>query len=538
MKNDTNTSIEELIQKIKSTKEKSDFYLNLENKSNFYFNLINEFIIKKKKEKKKIFTTSININDITEDNTYIILDSGRLKNIDENDSDENDEIYKINYSKISNTDKLLRKKKTKKQFGGQIIFEDSIPHNEMEEITGLYHCNTIRFNDCDVLYPFNLNFKKIIEYFSSRTIQNQKSISVLFYFFKFKKAFSLDIDIYSPDINTDEFLDKLFNLINEAVNYFKKKEEEEINNSNINSIPRCKSENELFEYSNLIIRFLSNKMNFCKFLLLIIKSKKHIKDIANRYYLHNNGFDKIVLAKIGKCKLRLHIWWSNSNNNFAEQPHDHRWSFASCNVSGSFRTQIFEEVYEPFGKIPGIDNKKIYDMGKKFNFNKDADEKIIHNPKSFNWELGDFKPFYKYVYTSPTDVGQGNGVYRNIASGLYKDNSNYRNVCFLQLIEDVIFPEGSSYVYPKRKIHSIVKDDLQNHCVTLVLTLPPTTKHNRLYTKEKFKLYKNISMGSGVEVEIIKNLQYRMLELLKYLLGEKDSLDLPERLNIDLPGDQ
>ena len=508
--------------------------------------------------RKNIFVTSININDITDEEIYTIQKSGELVFNDEiNLSDiNNNRIYEIEYNNKLKPEDDINKLEPEKQtifnnnrfnnnrminfnnkrmikWGGNIDFVDNSPYNEMEEITGLYQCNTIRFYDCDVMYPFNLNFSKITEYFSNRLIVNQTNNDVLQHFNNFVNKFLNDVN------NPDNYLDEIFSTIENSVNHFKQQEQTELSSSNIYSIPSCDSENNLFEYSNLVIRFLSEKGNFIQFLSVIIASDKHIKKIANRYYLHNNGFDKIVLANIGKCKLRLHIWWSNTSEEFAEQPHDHRWSFASCNVSGSFRTQIFEELYEPFGKIPGIDKKKIYDMGRSLEINKDGEGTIIHNPSSYTWNLGDTKPFYKYVYTSPTDLGRGNGTYRNIASGLYNENENpeYKNVCFLQVIEDTIFKEGQSYIYPKRKIHSIVKDNASQHCVTLVLTLPPSTKHNRLYTAKKFKLYKNISVGTSESVLIIENLKGRMSELVFHLQNNTNNLNLPQELNIDLPSD-
>ena len=66
-----------------------------------------------------------------------------------------------------------------------------------------------------------------------------------------------------------------------------------------------------------------------------------------------------------------------------------------------------------------------------FNFNKDIDEKIIHNPKSFNWELGDFKP---YLYLTE-DYGKSwklitNGINEEHFTRVLRSDKANKNILY------------------------------------------------------------------------------------------------------------
>jgi hypothetical protein len=84
-----------------------------------------------------------------------------------------------------------------------------------------------------------------------------------------------------------------------------------------------------------------------KILLREIKNNRELlKYIADRSYIHTNGFDKLVLADSpsGKYKIRLHIWWPrNLSAIIQEDIHSHYWDFASNVCAGEFLFEQFEE---------------------------------------------------------------------------------------------------------------------------------------------------------------------------------------------------
>jgi hypothetical protein len=67
--------------------------------------------------------------------------------------------------------------------------------------------------------------------------------------------------------------------------------------------------------------------------------------VAQRSYIHANGFAKIVLARSdnGQEQLRLHIWPESSTPDPGDT-HDHRWSFVSLPLLGTFSEGRFTET--------------------------------------------------------------------------------------------------------------------------------------------------------------------------------------------------
>lgn len=68
-----------------------------------------------------------------------------------------------------------------------------------------------------------------------------------------------------------------------------------------------------------------------------------LQNIAKRSYGHLNGFDKIVLISSPqpKYRLRLHIWWPQSDTGVVERIHNHAWDFGSMLLTGAYRFQEY-----------------------------------------------------------------------------------------------------------------------------------------------------------------------------------------------------
>lgn len=77
----------------------------------------------------------------------------------------------------------------------------------------------------------------------------------------------------------------------------------------------------------------------------ILLDNNVLEQIANRSYVHGNGFYKIILEENQTYRLRLHIWFPTT---YAEENiHDHRWHFASTILSGHLESETWEDA------IPG-----------------------------------------------------------------------------------------------------------------------------------------------------------------------------------------
>lgn len=73
----------------------------------------------------------------------------------------------------------------------------------------------------------------------------------------------------------------------------------------------------------------------------ILHSTLLLEEIANRSYCHDNGFDKIVIAKGNDLQLRIHIWWDGIDIEGQPNIHNHRWNFASYLLCGEYKHEEF-----------------------------------------------------------------------------------------------------------------------------------------------------------------------------------------------------
>jgi hypothetical protein len=87
----------------------------------------------------------------------------------------------------------------------------------------------------------------------------------------------------------------------------------------------------------------------------IRNDQEWMKDIVERSYSHEIGFDKLVLVSMQdpERKLRLHIWDEETIPQQATDAdiHNHRWNFCSTILTGTMQFEILEresgqEVYE------------------------------------------------------------------------------------------------------------------------------------------------------------------------------------------------
>ena len=80
-------------------------------------------------------------------------------------------------------------------------------------------------------------------------------------------------------------------------------------------------------------------------LALLEHSDEALADVAERSYLHPNGFAKIVLKVGGGYGIRLHVWHRQGGEWISDaNPHGHRWEFASWIVVGALHETTFAEL--------------------------------------------------------------------------------------------------------------------------------------------------------------------------------------------------
>lgn len=84
-----------------------------------------------------------------------------------------------------------------------------------------------------------------------------------------------------------------------------------------------------------------SRENLTALLMHLIKSPQLLDTISRNSYLHGNGFLKVVLLN-KSYKLRLHVW--HKGQSCEENIHDHRWSFASCVLTGTLRSEIWRDA--------------------------------------------------------------------------------------------------------------------------------------------------------------------------------------------------
>jgi hypothetical protein len=73
----------------------------------------------------------------------------------------------------------------------------------------------------------------------------------------------------------------------------------------------------------------------------VLATDESLEEVAAQSYVHNNGFDKIVLLNRESWALRLHIWWPDQSPVDVEHVHDHAWDFISTIVTGSYQMELY-----------------------------------------------------------------------------------------------------------------------------------------------------------------------------------------------------
>jgi hypothetical protein len=80
-------------------------------------------------------------------------------------------------------------------------------------------------------------------------------------------------------------------------------------------------------------------------LAFVQHSDQALTEVAERSYLHPNGFAKIVLKVGGGYGIRLHVWHRQGGHWISDaNPHGHRWEFASWIVVGALHETTFAEL--------------------------------------------------------------------------------------------------------------------------------------------------------------------------------------------------
>jgi hypothetical protein len=72
----------------------------------------------------------------------------------------------------------------------------------------------------------------------------------------------------------------------------------------------------------------------------VLESKALAAAVASRSYVHSGGFTKLVLARSQGYQVRVHLWPTAAED---ADPHDHRWSFASVPLLGSFAEDRYRQ---------------------------------------------------------------------------------------------------------------------------------------------------------------------------------------------------
>jgi len=73
----------------------------------------------------------------------------------------------------------------------------------------------------------------------------------------------------------------------------------------------------------------------------ILNNPEELEKLSSTSMRHPIGMERITLATTGGYDLRFHLWFPDSDIEFAEDQHDHVASFGSTGVSGEIATDIF-----------------------------------------------------------------------------------------------------------------------------------------------------------------------------------------------------
>ena len=118
-----------------------------------------------------------------------------------------------------------------------------------------------------------------------------------------------------------------------------------------------------------ILNNIVKEYPICNLLIQLISDEKAISLVADKSYIHSNGFIKIVLAELGlTClKLRLHIW-QNEEPIIDSHIHNHAWNYTSFVCTGFLNMDLFKETtkgdysFNKF-KVGNLKNKSAINCG-------------------------------------------------------------------------------------------------------------------------------------------------------------------------------
>ena len=194
-------------------------------------------------------------------------------------------------------------------------------------------------------------------------------------------------------------------------------------------------------------RALADKAVLSEMLTNACSDEETLQNIGSTSIQHVLGFDRLVLARHKGYTIRLHIWWpcKDKERVARENPHSHKWSFASSMIFGEFRVQLLKPV------ATDDCNAMI----------RPGDEEQLT------------------LFTAMSDRS------KNICALEFKAHKDS-----LRVVEDVIQKEGQTYVLPHTMIHRILVDYKGDYpgAMTLMIALPPvglelsSYEHMNLYT--------------------------------------------------------
>jgi len=91
------------------------------------------------------------------------------------------------------------------------------------------------------------------------------------------------------------------------------------------------------------LSIIKDRSTLIELLESIYSDETALAMIAEKSYVHRNGFDKLVLLASSKpeFRLRIHIWWPNSDEISDMHIHNHKWDFRSKIIEGKYRHQEY-----------------------------------------------------------------------------------------------------------------------------------------------------------------------------------------------------
>ena len=92
-----------------------------------------------------------------------------------------------------------------------------------------------------------------------------------------------------------------------------------------------------------ILSAMARPGDLAELLLSLSKDDKAIAACAERSFRHPLGFSKLTLIDaLPLFNLRVHVWWPGDEGG-VDHVHNHRFSFVSAVVCGSYDMQLFEQ---------------------------------------------------------------------------------------------------------------------------------------------------------------------------------------------------